>query len=297
MDPYSPEGELINIHSAFHAGAFQQVLDFDTSSFASSNALPVRVLQLRSKIALGQAKDVSAELASEKTPDLIALKLLADQEQGKDVLSQAKKLAEQHGQENLNVQLLIGIVLEKAGETEEALALLSKHQGSLDAVALIVQIHLQQNRTDLASKEAQRARKWAQDSLLVNIAESWVGMREGGEKYQSAFYVFEELAQTSQSQSPHSLVAQAVSELHLGRLPEAEAALQQAIAIDPKSTDTIANLIVLNTLLGKTKETAELKEQLASADAEHRALADWKEKKAEFEKAAAKYAPKFEVAT
>tara|TARA_R110002003_G_scaffold171_3_gene13852 strand:+ start:599 stop:1012 length:414 start_codon:yes stop_codon:yes gene_type:complete len=124
------------------------------------------------------------------------VKLLADYEQGKDVLSQAKKLAEQHGQDNLSVQLLVGIILERAGETEEALALLSKHQGSLDAyvsqkaipcvnskadtnsVALIVQIHLQQNRTDLASKEAQRARKWAQDSLLVNIAESWVGMRD-----------------------------------------------------------------------------------------------------------------------
>ena len=39
------------------------------------------------------------------------------------------------------------------------------------SVALIVQIQLQQNRTDLALKEAQRARKWAQDSLLVNIAE------------------------------------------------------------------------------------------------------------------------------
>jgi coatomer protein complex subunit epsilon len=101
--------------------------------------LPVRVLQLRSKIALGQAKEVSAELASEKTPDLVAVKLLADQEQGKDVSSQAKKLAEQYGQENLNVQLLGGIALEKAGETEEALALLSKHQGSLDAY---VQHHL-----------------------------------------------------------------------------------------------------------------------------------------------------------
>ena len=41
-----------------------------------------------------------------------------------------------------------------------------------------MQIHLQQNRLDLASKEAANARKWAQDSLLVNIAESWVGMRE-----------------------------------------------------------------------------------------------------------------------
>ncbi|KAJ4404652.1 hypothetical protein N0V91_005802 [Didymella pomorum] len=296
MDPYSPEGELINIHTAFHAGAYQQVLDFDTSSFSSSNALPVRVLKARSQIALGQAQSVSTELASEKTPDLTIVKLLADLEQGKDVTSAAKKLAEQHGQENLTVQLIGGIILERAGETEEALALVSKHQGSLDAVALIVQIHLQQNRADLAAKEAQRARKWAQDSLLVNIAESWVGMREGGEKYQSAFYVFEELAQTSQSQSSHSLVAQAVSELHLGRLPEAEAALQQAIEIDPKSADTIANLIVLNTLLGKTEETAQLKQQLQSVDAQHRAVQDWAEKKTDFQKAAAKYTPKFEVA-
>jgi coatomer protein complex subunit epsilon len=120
---------------------------------------------------------------------------------------------------------------------------------------------------------------------------------QGGEKYQSAFYVFEELAQTSQSQSPHSLVAQAVSELHLGRLPEAEAALQQAIAIQPRSADTIANLIVLNTLLGKKAETQQLKEQLAGADKEHRALKDWAEKKEEFARAAGKYAPKFEVAS
>ncbi|KAL5119573.1 hypothetical protein ACEQ8H_002419 [Pleosporales sp. CAS-2024a] len=320
MDPYAPEGgnispppykyppipptqltnppsELINLHTAFHAGSYQSVLDFDTSSFSSSNSLPVRVLQLRSKIALGQASAVSSELASEKSPDLVAVKLLADQAQGKDVLSQTRKLVEQHGKDNLNVQVLAGIVLSRAGETEEALGVLGLHQGSLDAVALIVQIHLQQNRADLAAKEAQRARKWAQDSLLVNIAESWVGMREGGEKYQSAFYVFEELAQTSQSQSPHSLVAQAVSELHLGRLPEAEAALQQAIAIEPESADTIANLIVLNTLLGKGAEVEELKSRLEKADKSHSALADWKKKKDEFARAAGKYAPKFEVGT
>jgi len=293
MDPYSPEGELINIHSAFHAGAYQQVLDFDTSSFSSSNKLPIRILQLRSKIALGQAQSVSAELASEKTPDLVAVKLLADYEQGKDVTTQAKKLAEQHGQENLTVQLCVGIILERAGETEAALEVLSKHQGSLDAVALIIQIHLQQNRTDLAAKEAQRARKWAQDSLLVNIAESWISMREGGEKYQSAFYVFEELATSSQSTSPHSLVAQAVSEIHLGRLPEAEAALQQALSIDGRSADTIANLIVLNTLLGKKAEADAFTAELAAG---HRAVKEWEEKKEEFRRASAKYQPKFEVA-
>lgn len=112
------------------------MLDFDTSSFSSANALPVRVLKLRSQIALGQAQSVSSELASEQTPDLIAVKLLADYEQGKDVVSQANKLAEQHGQENLTVQLCVGMILERAGETEAALDLLSKHQGSLDAYVM-----------------------------------------------------------------------------------------------------------------------------------------------------------------
>ncbi|KAF2643794.1 hypothetical protein P280DRAFT_466533 [Massarina eburnea CBS 473.64] len=296
MDPYSPEGELINIHTAFHAGAYQQVLDFDTSSFSATNALPTQVLKLRSQIALGQASEVASSLAKESTPDLVAVRLLAENALGKDVLEEVKKLVEKEGQENLTVQIIGGILLEKAGETESALAVLSKHEGSLDAVALIVQIHLRQNRADLAAKEAQRARKWAQDSLLVNLAESWVGMREGGEKYQSAFYVFEELAQTAQSQSSHSLVAQAVSELHLGRLPEAEAALQQAIALNDNNADTIANSIVLNTLLGKKDEVQKLKAQLEGVDKEHRVLADWQEKKEEFNKAAQKYTPKFEVA-
>lgn len=42
---------------------------------------------------------------------------------------------------------------------------------------MIVQIHLAQNRNDLALKEASAARRWAQDSLLVNLAEAWVGIR------------------------------------------------------------------------------------------------------------------------
>jgi hypothetical protein len=46
------------------------------------------------------------------------------------------------------------------------------------SVAVIVQIELERNRLDLAKKAAGGARKWAQDSLLVNIAESWIGMRE-----------------------------------------------------------------------------------------------------------------------
>jgi len=80
--------------------------------------------------------------------------------------------------------------------------------------------------------------------------------RKGGGKYQQAFYVFEEMAQTQSTSAVKSLIGQAVAELHLGRLPEAEAALKQAVEKDPKNTEAIANSIVLNVLSGK--DTSEL---------------------------------------
>ncbi|KAL2256610.1 hypothetical protein VTK26DRAFT_1413 [Humicola hyalothermophila] len=160
----------------------------------------------------------------------------------------------------------------------------------VDAVALIVQIYLQQNRNDLAVKEVTAARRWAQDSLLVNLAESWVGLRLGGEKYQQAFYVFEELAQAPATSSVRTLVAQAVAELHLGRTEEAQAALEQALKKEPEYAEAIANLLVLNVIVGKNPE--ELTSALAKADAQHPFLLDLAEKSELFDKAATKYKAK-----
>lgn len=146
---------------------------------------------------------------------------------------------------------------------------------TVEAVALIVQIQLQQNRTDLAVKEVSAARRWAQDSILVNLAESWVGLRlvgsgppllpspeprnrelmptQGGEKYQQAFYVYEELAQAPSTTSTRSLVSQAVCELHLGRLEEAKAALEQALKKDPDCVEAIANMLVFKVISGSDR--------------------------------------------
>lgn len=60
------------------------------------------------------------------------------------------------------------------------------------------------------------------------------------------------------SSSAVSQVGQAVSEIHLGRLPEAEVALQTALKQYPDDAEVIANTIVLNTLAGKNN-TEELK--------------------------------------
>ncbi|RSM01374.1 hypothetical protein CDV31_011370 [Fusarium ambrosium] len=291
MDPYSAEGELINIHNHFHQGQCQEVIDFDTSSFSPDNALPVRVLVLRARLALGQAEDVLADVKGESDPALEALGALAELSLGKvdSAVKTVEKLAASSA-DNTTVLIVGGTVLQAAGKSDEALALLTQHQGSLDAVALIVQIHLQQNRTDLALKEVSAARRWAQDSLLVNLAESWVGLRVGGEKYQQAFYVFEELAQAPSTSSVRSLVSQAVCELHLGRTEEAQAALDQALEKDANSADAIANLLVLNVISGNNAE--ELTDKLKAADPNHQFLSDLEEKSALFDKAATKYSPK-----
>jgi len=42
-----------------------------------------------------------------------------------------------------------------------------------------------------------------------------------------------------------------VAEIHLGRLEEAEAALQQAVVKEPKNAEVISNSIVLNVIAGK----------------------------------------------
>jgi len=291
MDPFSAEGELLNIHNHFHQGQYAEVIDFDTSGLSPENKLPARILSLRAQIALGQTDEVLASVKGQDEPELIAVGALTELAAGNEAraLEIAGTLAGEKS-DNGTVQVLAGTVLQAAGKSEEALALLGQHQGNLEAVALIVQIHLEQNRLDLALKEVQAAKSWAQDSLLVNLAESWVGLRVGGEKYQQAFYVFEELAQAPSTSSTKSMVSQAVAEIHLGRLEEAEAALQQALAKEPNNADCIANNIVLNVIAGK--DVSEMTSTLSKAAPEHSFLRDLHEKSELFDQAATKYSAK-----
>lgn len=144
---------------------------------------------------------------------------------------------------------------------------------------------------------------------------------QGGEKYQQAFYVYEELAQAPATASIRSLVAQAVCELHLGRLEEAQTALEQALKKNPQDVDAIANMLVLQVVAGR--DDSQYVEYvggffsfrlpfffscfhsscghvqmligdrlLEKADAKHQLLVDMEEKSALFDQAATKYTAK-----
>lgn len=111
------------------------MIDFDTAALSPENQLPARVLKLRAQIAMSQTSEVLAAVASEEdTPDLAATKALAQQVAGDTdaALQLARDLAENYP-DNGTVQALAGTVLQAQGHSEEALALLSKHQGNLEA--------------------------------------------------------------------------------------------------------------------------------------------------------------------
>jgi coatomer protein complex subunit epsilon len=143
MDPYSSEGELVNIHAAFHQYQYQSVLDdFDPESFSPENRLPARVLQLRSRVALGQARAVLDEVAGEgqKQPELAAVAALADLSLGNagPAVEAVERLLADAGDaagENAIVQVVGGTVLASGGKADEALALLGRHQGNREFTA------------------------------------------------------------------------------------------------------------------------------------------------------------------
>lgn len=83
------------------------------------------------------------------------------------------------------------------------------------------------------------------------------------------------------------LVAQAVAELHLGRVEEAEVALGQALAKEPENAEALANMVVLETIAGREGEWAE---RLRRVDGEHALLVDLEAKGELFDRAAGKYA-------
>jgi coatomer subunit epsilon len=137
MDPFSAEGELLNLHNYFHQGQFQEAIDFDTAGLSAENQLPARVLSLRAQIALGHAEDVIAGVEGEVDVELVAVRALAESAGGNE--SKAVKIAEKLASEsadNNTVQILAGTVLQAAGKSEEALALLSQHQGNRMCIKL-----------------------------------------------------------------------------------------------------------------------------------------------------------------
>ena len=91
-------------------------------------------------------------------------------------------------------------------------------------------MYLSISRPDLARKEFERAKRWAEDDLLLQLIEASIGLVTGKDGYADAhaFYT-EQLANPSLS-SPHVLAARGVARLLRGEVQGAKSDLEEAQA-------------------------------------------------------------------
>ncbi|KAF9907180.1 hypothetical protein EC991_011243 [Linnemannia zychae] len=307
------ENTLFAIRNLFYSGNYTQVISETTSSRTRSSANQATTHQLdlflfRALIATKNYTRVAQEINEAHGLGLQALKAQAvylDAVQSADAagrdaaLAHLRDLLLVHSPDDrqpevtaLEVKVVVGQVLASEGLVEEALSVLLPHNNHLESVAVVVQIYLQMNRLDLARKEVEACKSWAEDAMLAQLMEAWVGLRTGGgDRYQNAYYIYEEIATSSTSPTVKSLIGEAVCNIQMGHYPEAEGILQEALTRDPSNTDAIVNQIVLSTLLSKpAEEISALVQQLQSVAPNHSYLQDLDLKSSLFDRAAQRFA-------
>ncbi|CAG8614971.1 8620_t:CDS:2, partial [Diversispora eburnea] len=248
--------------------SFQQVINeaHKNVSISESAKLERKIYLYRAYIAQGKYNIVITEIKETDPIDLKAVKILAVYLQTKsggqasdakkeEALKELKEVILNDVANTLNstVQIVAGSIYYNEGLFEDALKILSRHNKNLD-VALIIQIYLQLDRLDFAKRELAATKTWAEDAMLAQLIEAWVGLKTGGDKYQEAYYIYEEIAQSPISNTVKVLNGQAVCKIHLGKYLEAESLLLEALNKDNDDSDTLVNLIVVSNLLGKSIE-------------------------------------------
>jgi len=288
--------QLFDIRAAFLTGNYQQCIN-DASKLSVSPELKTErdALMYRAYIAQKKYGVVLDEIKSSGPPVLQAVRMLAEylsNESQRDAV-----VKELDSQMSGNVDMSNDIYLLMAGsiyyhEQNFDAALRILHQSdSLECMALMVQTLLKIDRVDLAKKELKRMQDADDDSIITQLAQAWFNLSVGGDKYQDAFYIFQELADKHVSTSL-LLNGQAACYLAQGRYDDAESVLQEAMDKDSNNAETIINMIVLSQHLGKAPEvTNRYISQLKDSHRSHPFLKDYIQKESEFDRIAKNYAP------
>lgn len=312
------ESTLFQVQSLFYQGAYQGCIDLalsSTSNARSSDPASVSTLlyAARSQLARSPSDPASAlsllsSLPSE--PHVQAIQSLArfiqaHTQNNTDAMSRElvnltelldhAVVGEDKGQ---TIRCAAATALYLDGDAEEALNTLgvasSASSKEIECVALGVHILLAIHRLDLAEKEYLAARAWADDSLLIQLIEAWIGLAKGGRATQQAFYVYDELAQNPSAagtvNAVPSLIGKATALAANADWQGAKKQLDDAAALDPSNAQILANRVVVETHATPASQAGlEYLQQLKQVNAAHPLVVEYSALERAFDEHAAKF--------
>jgi len=288
--------QLFDIRAAFLTGNYQQCVN-DAPKLSVSPELKTErdVLMYRAYIAQRKYGVVLDEIRPSSADELKAVRTYAEylsNESRRDSI--IKELdAQMSGNVDLtNHTFLLMTASMYYHEQNYDSALRTLHQSdNLECLALMVQTLLKIDRVDLAKKELKRMQDADEDNIVTQLAQAWFNLSVGGDKYQDAYYIFQEMADKHQSTSL-LLNGQASCYLAQSKWEDAETVLQEAMDKDSNNPETIINMILLSQHLGKAPEVSNrFISQLKDSHRSHPFVKDYLQKESEFERISKNYAP------
>jgi len=122
---------------------------------------------------------------------------------------------------------------------------------------VIVQIYLSINRPDLAKKQFDRSKRWAEDDLLLQLIESTIGLATGKDAYANTTSFYTEQLGNPSLTSPHLLTARGVARILRGEIQEAKSDLEESLEQQKGDAEAEAAYVVAAGLGALKKSEAE----------------------------------------
>jgi len=291
------DAHFIDMKNAYYMGNFQLAIN-EAQKLSKGLSPEASVLRdsfvYRAYIAQKKFTVVLEEISANSSPQLVPLRTLAEffsasslQVRDQIIGKLDKRVAEGFDpQADVLLVIVAAVIYLHIGEYEKALSIL--HQADhLECSALTIQALLAYDRVDLAKKELKNMQEKDEDAILTQLATVWVDLYLGGEKYQEAYYIVQELIDKYGS-TP--LLYNLLASIYLaqGKFSAADGVLQDALDKDPNNADTLINLFLNSHFVGKTPEvSARFLSQLKDAHPNHGFVKYFYMKETEFQRVAA----------
>lgn len=240
-------------------------------------SLPARsVRSLASYFKASQAEDDGA-----KEKSLDELRDLCVEVEGEEVEDEEKGL----------VRSIAAAAFVYEGENEEALETLEAGTSTrnLEGIALTVQLYLSMNRIDLAQKEFERAKSWAEDDMLLQLIEATLSLASGANSYANPHSFYNEQAHNPSLASSHLLAASGLTHLLRGEHPEAHSSFAEALRLNPKEGTALAGKAIAEWLMGETSKAEASFAELEEKDPQYPMVKELSEKSDLFDALATNY--------